>query len=66
MLLRERHNEAFTQRQAPPSHGPSGQNPDRIRQAGESFLQAADEAIERALSVDSRAFLQATQQDGGQ
>ena len=65
MLLHERHNEpSDAVRQGPPPGGPS--NLDQLRQAGESLLQAADQAIRRALSGDSLAFLQATQQDGGQ
>ena len=48
MLLHERHNETSDAgRQGPPAGGPS--NLDQLRQAGESFLQAADQAIDRAL-----------------
>jgi hypothetical protein len=65
MLLHQRHNELSNAgRQGPPSGGPS--NLDQLRQTGESLLQAADQAISHALSGDSLAFLQATQQDGGQ
>ena len=38
---------------------------DRLRSA-ERLLAAADEAIERALSSDSEAFLRAARQTGGQ
>jgi hypothetical protein len=37
-----------------------------MRQLAHSLFQAADDAINRALSADSTAFLQATQQAGGQ
>ena len=65
MLLHERHNETSeAARQGPPAGGPS--NLDQLRQAGESFLQAADQAIDRALAGDSLEFLNSTHQDGGQ
>jgi hypothetical protein len=65
MLLHERRNEASdTTRQAPPAGGPS--NLEQMRQRGESLLQAADQAIAQALSGDALAFLNATQQEGGQ
>ncbi|MGO8691961.1 MAG: hypothetical protein ACLQLG_20260 [Thermoguttaceae bacterium] len=65
MLLHERHNESSdAARQGPPSAGPA--HLDQLRQAGESHLQAAEEAIDRALAGDSLAFLHATRQDGGQ
>ena len=35
-------------------------------QAGQNFWDAADDAITRALSGDSEAFLQATRQEGGE
>lgn len=39
---------------------------DRLRAAGEEFLAAGDEAIRRALSGDSEAFLRANRQRGGE
>lgn len=39
---------------------------DRFRDAGEELLAAGDEAIRRALSGDSEAFLRANRQQGGQ
>ena len=67
MLLHELHNELLEAgRQGPPAGGPAGHSLDRVREAGESLLHAADQAIERALSGDSLAFLEATRQDGGQ
>jgi hypothetical protein len=67
MLLQQRHSELLNiGRQNPPSGSPSGHSLDQMRQAGESLLQAADQAIDRALAGDSLAFLHATRQDGGQ
>ena len=37
-----------------------------VRSSAERLLQAADEAIARALSQDSERFLEATRQSGGQ
>ncbi len=65
MEARERHN-------MPESHGSGGTDPaandalDRLRSAGERFLSAGDEAIRKALSGDSEAFLRANRQRGGQ
>ena len=42
------------------------QNLERLREAGEEFLAEGDEAIRRALSGDSEAFLRANRQKGGQ
>jgi hypothetical protein len=38
----------------------------RARLAGQSFLAAGADAIQRALSGDSEKFLAATRQQGGQ
>lgn len=37
-----------------------------VRQKADDLLAAGDEAIRRALSSDSEAFLQANRQEGGQ
>jgi hypothetical protein len=37
-----------------------------IRQQADALLAAGDEAIRRALSSDSEAFLRANRQEGGQ
>jgi len=66
MLLRDRQNEPATQPQGGAPSGPGAGNLDRVREVGQSLFQAADDAIDRALSGDSLAFLQATHQDGGQ
>ena len=66
MLLRERQNESLAQAGSGAPGVPGAGNLDRLRQTGESLFRAADEAIDRALSGDSVAFLRATQQEGGQ
>ncbi len=38
----------------------------RLRRQGEDFLAAGDEAIDRALSGNSEAFITANRQHGGQ
>jgi hypothetical protein len=55
------------------AHEPAGampSTPDQttaaLRQAGSDLLAAADDAINRALSADSEAFLFANRQEGGQ
>ena len=39
---------------------------EQIRSQAERMLTAGDEAIRRALSGDSQAFLRSSRQDGGQ
>jgi len=47
--------------------GPSGSgNLEDARSRGTQILAAADQAIERALSGNSEAFLDASRQQGGQ
>lgn len=62
----ERHNEQ--QRRMPDQNGvdAGSGNLDALRNAGNSFLRAGDEAIRRALSGDSEAFLRANRQRGGE
>lgn len=48
-----------------PDSGAEGEL-ESLRSAGEGFLAAADEAIDRALSANSREFLLASRQQGGQ
>ena len=43
-----------------------GGNLERLRRSAEDMLAAGDEAIRRALSADSEAFLTASRQSGGQ
>lgn len=38
----------------------------RTRQRAQSYLNAADEAINRGLSTDSATFLESTLQEGGE
>jgi|GEM_PF-1964702 len=49
----------------PPGTG-EGDGLGAARASADRLLQAADEAIARALSQDSERFLQATRQSGGQ
>jgi hypothetical protein len=46
--------------------GTGGDNLANVRRLGEDYLAASDEAIDRTLSRDSRAFLRANRQQGGQ
>jgi hypothetical protein len=64
MRERERHDDAA----APGAGGDCGHggNLDRLREEAEDLLTAGDEAIRRALSGDSEAFLRANRQQGGQ
>jgi hypothetical protein len=66
MTLRARidHNDAPTRSAQAPDDG-SGEG-DALREEGEAFLAAADDAITRALSGDSERFLAQSRQLGGQ
>jgi len=66
MLFREHQQEPAVQLQGGAPGAPRAGDLQGVREAGEALFRAADDAIERALSGDSLAFLQATQQDGGQ
>ncbi|HVS03945.1 MAG TPA: hypothetical protein VMT16_14360 [Thermoanaerobaculia bacterium] len=50
----------------PPDEEPRDGDLARLRARGDDFLAAGDEAIERALSGDSEAFLRANRQEGGE
>jgi hypothetical protein len=67
-MLQHQHQNELPEvvRQSPSAGAPTAHGLDRLRAAGESLLQAADQAIARALSGDSLAFLESTRQDGGQ
>ncbi|HEV8599739.1 MAG TPA: hypothetical protein VGQ69_10295 [Gemmatimonadales bacterium] len=66
MSERERHDESGM----PPSDGGAAPgvsgNLEELRRAGEDLLAAGDEAIRRALSGNSEAFLRANRQEGGE
>ncbi len=49
-----------------PVAGGGGSNLNEMRRAGEGFLAAGDDAINRALSGNSERFLAANRQQGGQ
>ena len=65
MEPRERNNEQ-RRMNGPGASGGGGGDLDALRAAGQNFLAAGDEAIRRALSGDSEAFLRANRQRGGQ
>ncbi len=67
-MTEEREQRRNDERRDPeaPGQGPSAQNLARRRQAGSDLLASADEAINRALSADSEAFLLANRQEGGE
>lgn len=54
------------QDETPAPENPSAGNLSQLRLAGEELLAAGADAISRALSTDSEAFLAATKQQGGQ
>ena len=66
MRLRTRNNQQQDQRTqtfAPPA---ADDTREALHTAAEQLLAAGDEAIARALSDDSEAFLEANRQQGGQ
>lgn len=65
MLFRERPNPDDLQRVQAPTGAGGGNLPDLTQQA-ENFSAAGDDAIARALSGDSTAFLSAVRQSGGE
>ena len=65
MRLRERTEDERVDDGAPRDDSADG-NLRRTRLAGQSFLSAGADAIQRALSGDSEKFLAATRQQGGQ
>lgn len=67
MRFRDRHHEEENRQPGQgPGDGPDGDGLDAIRSAGERLLRAGDDAIRRALSGDSLAFLAANRQSGGE
>jgi hypothetical protein len=65
MTTRERHRDPFDSPRTPLEPETGGPR-EAFREAGDVFLDAADEAIEQALSRDARAFLLQNRQMGGQ
>ena len=62
-----RFREPFTEPQSPSPAGPeAGANLDNLRTEGDTAGDAADAAIDRALSHDSLSYNEASQQTGGQ
>ncbi len=65
MTMRERRAESLDVQPATPMEADTTSS-NESREAGDAFLLAADEAIERALSGSSEAFLAQNRQMGGQ
>ncbi len=68
MRFRQRDDEEASRREHEAADHPAARDSgdDQAREAAERFLASADEAIDRALSGDSEAFLAASRQQGGQ
>jgi hypothetical protein len=66
MSVRERLNDELSRNDAGSCAESGGGNLESLRAAGRDFLTAGSDAINRALSGDSEAFLKASEQQGGQ
>ncbi len=66
MESRERSREVQRREPEVATPEPVSRNVTDMRQAGSELLDAADDAINRALSGDSEAFLSANRQESGQ
>ena len=66
MRFRQRDDEETSRREHEAVNHPAAGDNAEVREAAERFLASADEAIDRALSGDSEAFLAAGRQAGGQ
>jgi hypothetical protein len=66
MTTRERHRDPVDTSPRTPTEPDTGRTREQLRETGDAFLDAADEAIEQALSRDARAFLLQNRQMGGQ
>ena len=66
MKFRRRSHEDDREQGSSVPGGPASDGLSEIRQAGEDFLKAGDDAINRAMSANSEAFLAANRQQGGQ
>lgn len=66
MTLRERTEEDRVQNGDAPGDDSGNANLRRMRLAGQGFLSAGADAIQKALSGNSESFLAATRQQGGQ
>jgi hypothetical protein len=66
MRSRIRSNEEGERPQPNEGNAAGGENLERARGAAQDLLAAGGDAIRRALSNDSEAFLTATKQQGGQ
>jgi len=65
MKFRERSNSGEEKKRDPEPPAAHG-SPQELWKIGDDLLAAGDEAIRRALSGNSRAFLAANRQEGGE
>lgn len=65
MREKSRHSDSVPKSPGDPSD-PADSNLSHVTERGEALLCKANEAIKRALSCDSAAFLAASRQTGGQ
>lgn len=66
MSIRERTEDDRVRDGEEPGDGSESANLRRMRLAGQGFLSAGADAIQKALSGNSQSFLAATRQQGGQ
>ena len=66
MSIRERTEDDDISNDDEPDDESRNSDLNRARLAGQSFLSAGADAIQKALSSDSRSFLASTRQQGGQ
>ncbi|HEY7448383.1 MAG TPA: hypothetical protein VH702_09550 [Vicinamibacterales bacterium] len=66
MTTRERHRDRVEINPRTPIEPEADRPREGFREAGDAFLDAADDAIEQALSRDARTFLLQNRQMGGQ
>lgn len=66
MRLRERPDSDHRPATGNDTSEPDSAALERLQREGRNLLDAAEEAIARALSGDSRKFLEATRQQGGE
>jgi len=66
MTERERQRSDDAAPETGPDAGTGGEELDAIRRRARDVITAGDEAIARVLTTDSRSFLRASEQEGGQ
>ncbi len=66
MDQKQRNNRQNDHRTAPENENPNSESLDEIRNESDDIWTAADHAISKALSGNSRQFLKEARQQGGQ